>query len=89
MDVLTLTKAQLRHYRWEQVAVVFQSAMNSLNPVIDVRSQLTDALRAHRPDMKKAAQQARAVELLQLVGVSGDRLRASRISCPAACASGS
>ena len=40
VDVLTLTKAQLRRFRWEQVAVVFQSAMNALNPVIDIRSQL-------------------------------------------------
>jgi peptide/nickel transport system ATP-binding protein len=75
VDVLTLSKSQLRRYRWEEVAVVFQSAMNALNPVIDVRSQLTDALRAHRPSMTRAARSARAAELLELVGVSGDRLR--------------
>ncbi len=75
VDVLQLTKAQLRRYRWEHVAVVFQSAMNALNPVVDIRSQLTDALRAHRPDMKKADRYAKAEELLDLVGVSVDRLR--------------
>jgi peptide/nickel transport system ATP-binding protein len=75
VDVLALSKKQLRRYRWEEVAVVFQSAMNALNPVIDVRTQLTDALRAHRPSMNRAAQNARAAELLEVVGVSGDRLR--------------
>ncbi len=75
VDVLTLSKSQLRRYRWEQVAVVFQSAMNALNPVIDVRSQLTDALRTHRPSMSRSARRARAAELLDMVGVSGDRLR--------------
>ncbi|MGA3219736.1 MAG: ABC transporter ATP-binding protein [Acidimicrobiales bacterium] len=75
VDVLTLSKAQLRRYRWEEVAVVFQSAMNALNPVTDVRNQLTDALRAHRPSMSRGARDERAAELLGLVGVSGDRLR--------------
>ena len=53
VDVLTLTKAQLRRFRWEEIAVVFQSAMNALNPVIDIRTQLTDSLSAHRPRMSR------------------------------------
>ncbi len=75
VDVLTLSKRELRRYRWEEVAVVFQSAMNALNPVIDVRTQLVDSIRAHRPSMSRQAQTARAAELLELVGVSADRLR--------------
>jgi peptide/nickel transport system ATP-binding protein len=75
VDVLRLSKAQLRRFRWEEIAVVFQSAMNALNPVIDIRTQLTDALAAHRPRMGRKAQTARATELLELVGVSTDRLR--------------
>jgi peptide/nickel transport system ATP-binding protein len=75
VDVLTLSKKQLRRYRWEEVAVVFQSAMNALNPVIDVRTQLTDALRTHRPQIGREERHARAGELLDLVGVSRDRLR--------------
>ena len=75
VDVLTLTAAQLRRFRWEEVAVVFQSAMNALNPVTDIRSQLEDALRAHRPSMSRQDRHARAAELLALVGVSADRLR--------------
>jgi peptide/nickel transport system ATP-binding protein len=75
IDVLALAKSQLRRFRWKEIAVVFQSAMNALNPVIDVHSQLVDALRAHEPSMSKRDQHARAVELLELVGVNGDRLR--------------
>jgi peptide/nickel transport system ATP-binding protein len=74
VDVLTLTKAQLRRFRWQEIAVVFQSAMNALNPVIDIRTQLTDSLSAHRPRMSRRDQTARAAELLELVGVSVDRL---------------
>jgi peptide/nickel transport system ATP-binding protein len=75
VDVLTLTKKELRRFRWEEIAVVFQSAMNALNPVIDIRTQLTDSLEAHRPRMSRKAQSERAAELLELVGVSTDRLR--------------
>ncbi|MGA2529939.1 MAG: ABC transporter ATP-binding protein [Acidimicrobiales bacterium] len=75
VDVLTLSKAQLRRFRWEEIAIVFQSAMNALNPVIDIRTQLTDSLEAHRPRMKRKTQSERAAELLELVGVSKDRLR--------------
>jgi len=75
IDVLALAKSQLRRFRWEEIAVVFQSAMNALNPVIDVHSQLVDALHAHQPAMSRQEQQARAVELLELVGVNSDRLR--------------
>ncbi|WP_461715776.1 ATP-binding cassette domain-containing protein, partial [Streptomyces sp. DSM 41036] len=55
---------------------VFQGAMNSLNPVHTVHSQLTDVLKAHRPDLRKAQRTDRAKELLSLVGISADRLAA-------------
>ena len=60
VDVLTLSKKQLRRFRWEEIAVVFQSAMNALNPVIDIRTQLTDSLSAHRPKMARKALTERA-----------------------------
>lgn len=55
---------------------MFQGAMNSLNPVHTVHSQLTDVLKAHRPAMRSAERTARAEELLTLVGISRDRLTA-------------
>jgi peptide/nickel transport system ATP-binding protein len=73
-DVLALNDRQLREFRWAETAIVFQGAMNSLNPVHKVVTQLTDVLQAHEPQMGKAARLARAKELLRLVGISADRL---------------
>ncbi|ELB2110079.1 ABC transporter ATP-binding protein [Vibrio parahaemolyticus] len=72
-DVLKMNDKQLRDFRWNDVSVVFQSAMNSLNPVITIGEQLTDVILAHR---KVTYQQAyeRAVELLGVVGIHGDRM---------------
>jgi len=74
IDILDASPQTLRGLRWRDVALVFQSAMNSLNPVLSVRAQLTDTLAAHRPDSTKEARRERAAELLELVGISPDRL---------------
>ncbi|MBO0814007.1 MAG: ABC transporter ATP-binding protein, partial [Actinobacteria bacterium] len=74
VDLLAAGEEQLRRLRWAQIAVVMQSAMNALNPVIRIGKQLTDVLGAHRPDMDREAQHARAAELLGMVGISADRL---------------
>lgn len=76
LDLLALSAAELRAFRWQELSIVFQGAMNSLNPVHTVHSQLTDVLQAHRPDLRKADRTARARELLALVGISPDRLGA-------------
>ena len=41
MDVLALSQAQLRAFRWSDLAIVFQSAMNALNPVMNIGAQIT------------------------------------------------
>ncbi|SCF21032.1 peptide/nickel transport system ATP-binding protein [Micromonospora mirobrigensis] len=74
VDVLALTPAQLRAYRWAETSIVFQGAMNSLNPVHKVSTQLHDVIRAHEPDSTRAGRRARARDLLRLVGISADRL---------------
>ena len=74
-DVLALTAEELRDFRWRQVAMVFQSAMNSLNPVMTVGDQIADIFTTHEGISKKAAL-ARAGELLDLVGIPRERLRA-------------
>jgi peptide/nickel transport system ATP-binding protein len=73
-DLLQLSPTQLRHIRWDELAIVFQSAMNALNPVLTVGTQILDVLRTHRPHMKADARKQRAIELLQLVGIAPDRL---------------
>jgi len=75
VDILKLTQKQLRAFRWQELAMVFQSAMNALNPVLNLEVQMTDVLKAHRPDMSKDERADRAKELLRLVGIAPDRLR--------------
>ncbi|MEV0385283.1 ABC transporter ATP-binding protein [Nonomuraea sp. NPDC050643] len=75
VDVLTLQKNELRAFRWKELAVVFQSAMNSLNPVGTVGAQIDDVLRAHAPRMSRDERAERTAELLRRVGISADRRR--------------
>ncbi len=74
VDLLAADEEQLRRLRWAHIAVVLQSAMTALNPVMSIGVQLTDVLRAHRPGMGADAERARAAELLDMVGISSERL---------------
>ncbi|OLR89442.1 ABC transporter ATP-binding protein [Actinokineospora bangkokensis] len=74
VDLLTLSNARLRAVRWKEIAVVFQGAMNSLNPVHTVAQQLTDVIAAHEPTSTRASRLDRARELLDLVGINAERL---------------
>jgi peptide/nickel transport system ATP-binding protein len=74
VDLLAAGEGTLRILRWSQISVVMQSAMNALNPVLSIGSQLTDVLKAHKPAMGKAERRARAAELLAMVGITADRL---------------
>ncbi len=73
IDIAGLADKDLRKFRWEEVSIVFQSAMNALNPVLTLGTQIDDVLRAHRPGMRKPQRVARVRELLKLVGISPDR----------------
>ncbi|GAA4928479.1 ABC transporter ATP-binding protein [Actinoplanes utahensis] len=75
-DVLELSDAGLRRFRWAETAIVFQGAMNSLNPVHKISTQLTDVLEAHEPRMSESSRLARAREMLKLVGIAPDRMDA-------------
>jgi len=72
-DVLQMTPSALKAFRWSELAIVFQSAMNALNPILSLRAQLADALDAHRPGLTAAEQAARVDELFKMVGISADR----------------
>jgi peptide/nickel transport system ATP-binding protein len=75
-DVLAKTEEELRAVRWRRIAVVFQGAMNSLNPVHTIGDQLIEPIRAHEPETTKAQARLRAAELLDSVGIDPDRSRA-------------
>ncbi len=72
-DLFRMSEAELRAVRWRRVSMVFQSAMDALNPVLTIGDQLRDTLRAH-PDTAAAKRPGRAAELLELVGIAADRL---------------
>jgi len=74
IDLSTLAGEDLRAFRGDKISMVFQGAMNSLNPVISVKAQIFDIFDTHRPGMSKKDKQARAEELLTLVGVDPSRL---------------
>ncbi|NUO59778.1 MAG: ABC transporter ATP-binding protein [Hamadaea sp.] len=76
VDVLALEGDALRAFRWRRIAMVFQSAMNSLNPVLTVRKQLADVFATHEPDLPRKAVDERCEELLDLVGIDRARLSA-------------
>jgi peptide/nickel transport system ATP-binding protein len=75
VDVLALTPSELQAFRWRRLSIVFQSAMNALNPVLDIGTQITDVLHAHYPTMDAQARRERVVELLRMVGIAPDRAR--------------
>jgi peptide/nickel transport system ATP-binding protein len=74
VDVLALRGEDLRQFRWNTIAMVFQSAMNALNPVTSLARQFDDIFEAHRPHTDRAARQARARELLDMVGIDPARI---------------
>ncbi|GAA4775927.1 ABC transporter ATP-binding protein [Microbacterium gilvum] len=74
VDLLSLGDERLRAFRWSKLSMVFQGAMNALNPVLTVRAQLEDVLQAHRPKMAKAERRERAADVLRRVGVDPSRL---------------
>ncbi len=73
-DIMLLSSDQLQRLRWREIAIVFQSAMNALNPVLDVRDQLLDVIRAHLRVSRKEAMD-RVGTLLDLVGIPRSRER--------------
>ncbi|TMC65616.1 MAG: dipeptide/oligopeptide/nickel ABC transporter permease/ATP-binding protein [Chloroflexota bacterium] len=75
IDMLSATDDQLRAIRWSEIAVVLQSSLNALNPVITIGAQFDDLLRVHRPALAESARWARSGALLDMVGMNADRLR--------------
>ncbi|MFL5945618.1 MAG: ABC transporter ATP-binding protein [Gaiellaceae bacterium] len=74
-NLVGLGEEELRRFRWRNVSMVFQSAMNALNPVMRVGDQFVDAVRAHEKISRRHAL-AQAEELLELVGIDRSRVRA-------------
>jgi peptide/nickel transport system ATP-binding protein len=75
VDLVSLSAAELRALRWTSLAIVLQSAMDALNPVMRIGAQFVDVLRSHDQGLGRKDAWARASELLGMVGISADRVR--------------
>ncbi len=74
-DVYAMSVKELRQFRWDRMAMVFQSAMSALNPVMTVETQIIDTLLAHRPNMNRNQAIHRANELLDIVRIDRKALQ--------------
>jgi len=68
-ELLDAGEAELQQVRGAQIGMIFQDPMTSLNPVYRVGSQIVEAIRAHDSGTGKVAGRARAIELLDSVGI--------------------
>jgi len=72
-DLFQLSEAEMCKVRWGDISMVFQGAMNSLNPVRTVESQIVEALLKHKQVGTKRQARKRTAELLGMVGIAPER----------------
>jgi peptide/nickel transport system ATP-binding protein len=69
IDLIALSERELRQVRWSQIALVPQGAMNSLNPVMRVKDQITEAIETHQGKRPPQELKERILRLLSMVGM--------------------
>ncbi|MBK8085112.1 MAG: ABC transporter ATP-binding protein [Devosia sp.] len=69
-DLMRMPPSQVRRLRGDRIAIVPQEPMTSLNPSLRIGRQLTEVLEVHRPEIRSKERSVRAVEMLDLVGVT-------------------
>ncbi len=69
VDLLSLSDEAMRRCRWSRIAMVFQAAMNSLDPVYKVGQQVIEAIEAHEVETTVAAARERVARLFRMVGL--------------------
>jgi peptide/nickel transport system ATP-binding protein len=72
-DVLGMKPGRLRAVRWDEMSIVFQGALHTLNPVRKIGWQVSEAITAHNPSLGGSAVRIRVGELLELVGIPAAR----------------
>jgi peptide/nickel transport system ATP-binding protein len=73
-DTLTMSEEEKRRIRWRKMAMIFQAAMNALNPVQRVGNQIAEAILIHNPTLEKEAALSQVEGLFDLVGIPRERL---------------
>ena len=72
-ELTALSENEINSVRWKNISIIFQGAMNALNPVRTVGDQIAEAIIKHIPDFPKEEIPKRVTELLDLVGISADQ----------------
>ena len=72
-DILSLSNTDVLQYRWKQISIIMQSALNALNPVLTIREQIKDVLEIHS-DLTGKAVDNRIHELFSLIDIDVSRL---------------
>ncbi len=72
-DLLDLSETAMQSVRWKNVAMIFQGAMNALNPVRTIGSQIAEGISVHDAVTDKGVLRRRVAELLDLVGINPNR----------------
>jgi len=72
-DLVQKTEDEMRKIRWKKISIIFQGAMNALNPVFTVGDQIIEAIQLHE-DVSKEEAEERASKLFEMVGLSPSRL---------------
>ncbi len=75
LDITKLHEKELRKIRWKRISLVFQGAMNALDPLYSLGDQIEEAILLHEPKLKKKDARARTAGLLELVGIESKRTK--------------
>lgn len=75
IDLLAAAPEQIRRIRWNRIAMIFQAAMNAMNPIQRVGDQIAEAIRCHEPNVPDSDVRRRVNALLDLVGIPLGRQR--------------
>ncbi len=74
-DLVTLSESQMRAVRGNEISMIFQEPMTSLNPVMTIGKQIAETVRLHQ-DLSRSAAMAKAVDMLRLVKIPEPAQRA-------------
>ena len=74
-DLLKKTEEEMRQIRGGKISMIFQAAMNAMNPVHRVHEQIAEAIMTHDPSIDKKETFQQVEELFELVGIPKDRMR--------------
>jgi peptide/nickel transport system ATP-binding protein len=75
LDIARISEKQMKKIRWKRISLVFQGAMNALDPLYSLGDQIVEAILTHEPKFNKKEALSRAEELLELVGMERKRIK--------------